>query len=472
MALESLLVKVRTVLTRTGLDSLLRPSKDAVADSRRLTNVPPPPPSSSSTKIGVLSFEVASLMSKLLHIWRSLSSLTLSSIATDGVLRIVSSDPDLLLSLSLAEISDSLRLSSSSLLRLSLLCSHPTLRRFPSLFSHLERSGSPDPNHHHHHRWILSSKEMDVKSKRMDRFVSSTASLYKKMEELSEAEHVIRRFSHQIETLNDAQRRVLYLKQEVKYLKETSLWGKSFDSAVSLLAPFAFTLLFRIGRAFRLSDEDPPPAPPRISVSSAVHPSPPQSPAIEKRRGVFELGSAILSPPPSTLGFAGLGLHYANLIVVIERMVRSPRLIGSDARDDLYGMLTGSLRAALRERLRGVATVGAGDAGLAEEWRSAVARILDWLSPLAHAMIRWQADRSFDRRRSSAADAAAGAEAPAKEREHVMLVQTLHYANTEKAEAAIVELLVGLNYLWRFEMEMSAKGLSASSDGHDRLIHH
>ncbi|KAK1326206.1 hypothetical protein QJS10_CPA01g02633 [Acorus calamus] len=404
MALESWLVKVRTVLT-TGLDSLLRPSKDAVADSRRLTKVPPPPPSS-STKIGVLSFEVASLMSKLLHIWRSLSSLTLSSVATDGVLRIVSSDPDLLLSLSLAEISDSLRLSSASLLRLSLLCSHPTLRRFPSLFSHLERSGSPDPNHHH--RWILSSKEMDVKSKRMDCFVSSTTSLYKKMEELSEAEHVIRRFSHQIETLNDAQRRVLYLKQEVKYLKETSLWGKSFDSAVSLLAPFTFTLLYRIGRAFRLSEEDPPPAPPRISVSSAVHPSPPQSPAIEKRRGVFELGSAILSPPLSTLGFAGLGLHYANLIVVIERMVRSPRLIGSDARDDLYGMLTGSLRAALRERLRGVATVGAGDAGLAEEWRSAVARILDWLSPLAHAMIRWQADRSFDRRRSSAADAGRG----------------------------------------------------------------
>ncbi|KAK1294291.1 hypothetical protein QJS10_CPA08g00300 [Acorus calamus] len=66
----------------------------------------------------------------------------------------------------------------------------------------------------------------------MDRLVSSTASLYKKMEELSNAEHAIRRHSN---------------------TKETSICGESFDSVVSLLAPFAFVLLlFRIRRAFLL----------------------------------------------------------------------------------------------------------------------------------------------------------------------------------------------------------------------------
>ncbi|KAK1274451.1 hypothetical protein QJS04_geneDACA022256 [Acorus gramineus] len=79
-------------------------------------------------------------MSKLLHLWCPLLH------HHRCVLCIVSSEPDLLLSL--VEISDS-------------------LRRFVSLFSHLDRSRSPDP----HHRWILSSKDMNLKSKQMEHFV-------------------------------------------------------------------------------------------------------------------------------------------------------------------------------------------------------------------------------------------------------------------------------------------------------------
>jgi hypothetical protein len=43
----------------------------------------------------------------------------------------------------------------------------------------------------------------------------------------------------------------------------------------------------------------------------------------------------------------------------------------------------------------------------------------------------------------------------------VLLLQTLHMADRGKVEAAVVELLVGLNYVWRFDKEMSCRALFA-----------
>ncbi|URE41969.1 avr9 Cf-9 rapidly elicited protein [Musa troglodytarum] len=157
----------------------------------------------------------------------------------------------------------------------------------------------------------------------------------------------------------------------------------------------------------------------------------------------------MLVPPPSTLGAAALAVLYANLIIVLEKMIRSPRAVGADARNDLYGMLPASVRGQLRARLRGVGQAVARDAGLAAEWRTALARIAEWLGPVAHDTIRWQGELSFERRSAAAP------------RANVLLLQTLYFADREKVEAAVTELLVGLNYLWRFEREMSALAFAA-----------
>jgi hypothetical protein len=45
-------------------------------------------------------------------------------------------------------------------------------------------------------------------------------------------------------------------------------------------------------------------------------------------------------------------------------------------------------------------------------------------------------------------------------------MQTLHFADRDKTEAAIVDLLVGLNYLWRYGTELSAKA-KLKSAGND-----
>lgn len=163
-----------------------------------------------------------------------------------------------------------------------------------------------------------------------------------------------------------------------------------------------------------------------------------------------------LKAPPETLGASALSLHYANVIIVIEKLAASPHLIGQDARDDLYNMLPSSVRAALRKKLKPHAKSSVCDTGLAQEWNDAISGILEWLAPLAHNMIRWQSERSFEHQNIVS-------------RTNVFLVQTLYLANQEKTEAAITELLVGLNYVWRLGRELNTNVILDYSS--DRMLH-
>lgn len=157
----------------------------------------------------------------------------------------------------------------------------------------------------------------------------------------------------------------------------------------------------------------------------------------------------LLNLPSSTLGAAALTLRYANVILVIEKLAASPHLIGPDARDDLYNALTAAIKAELRARLKLYAKSLAScvcNPALAAEWRAAVTRILEWVAPLAHNMVRWQAERGFEQQGLVSTSG-------------VLLLQTLYYADQKKTEEAITELLVGLNYLWRYEQELGAKAM-------------
>ncbi|CAN1258311.1 Protein PSK SIMULATOR 3 [Linum perenne] len=244
-----------------------------------------------------------------------------------------------------------------------------------------------------------------------------------------------------------------------------SLWNRNYDYAVGLLARSLFTIFGRINHVFGFNPMGP------IGGSgggglSAKFPVP----GLGKKKG-NKFFSGPLGKPTSksenskfskiwhtsrskqsrstqeTLGATALALHYANVIIVYEKLAASPHLISHDARDDLYSMLPASVRNTLRQKLKPYAKSLASsvyDNALAREWNEAIASILEWLSPLAHNMIRWQSDRSFEQQNFVS-------------RTNVYLVQTLFYANQEKTEATIAELLVGLNYLWRSSHEPDAK---------------
>jgi len=149
-----------------------------------------------------------------------------------------------------------------------------------------------------------------------------------------------------------------------------------------------------------------------------------------------------LKAASKSLGDAALSLHYANMIVLIERMVTSPQLVDLATRDDLYSMLPTTVRTALRAKLKshakGKSSSNHHDANLAAEWSLLLAQILEWLAPLAHNMISWHSVRNFEKEQSVF-------------NANVLLVQTLYFANQAKTEAAIVDLLVGLNYVCRID---------------------
>ena len=307
---------------------------------------------------------------------------------------------------------------------------------------------------------------MECRNKRVERLVTVTATLHREMDEVSVMEAGLRKAVANLQSCQqensspleqkiiDLQQRIVWQRQEVKYLKEKSLWNRTFDTVMSILARSVFTTLARIKFVFGLG-QFPSSLPRSLSASAAVHPlknlndNGKEFPV--SKNAFFEPNSKLLKPPMSTLGATGLALHYANLIIVMDKMIKSPQLVGVDARDDLYSLLPNSVRSALRARLRGVGFT-ASDPSLAGEWREAMGRILEWLSPMAQNMIKWQSERSFEQQNYMAP------------KTNVMLLQTLYFANKDKTEAAITELLVGLNYIWRFEREMTAKALFACNN--------
>uniref|UniRef100_A0A6V7QWP7 DUF668 domain-containing protein n=1 Tax=Ananas comosus var. bracteatus TaxID=296719 RepID=A0A6V7QWP7_ANACO len=523
--------------------------------------------------IGVLAFEAASLMSKTAHLWYALDDASVARLRDDflhleGVRKLVSDDDDFLLGLALDEMADSLGFLTRSVARLGRRCSDPLLRRFDRLFADLTKSG------HDPYGLRYAGKKMERKVKKMERLVAATSDLYQELEVLAELEQALRRVQPRNDPRSIAEfaHKVVWQRQQVKYLRGASLWGRTYDYAVRLLARSLFTILARIKLVFGFEHKGAadPAAGRRLSRShsvaglmhSSVHPSdyneihrfssgplgnstaksgpitsresrdvgkqrPPhgrlhhsgkgmktrwpsvgakpfkgcmaggsESPVlqscisldggfrrssagpanhVEKERdyietqfrgnfssmklfsSLFESKSKLLNAPESTLGAAALALHYANVIIVIEKLAASPHLIGPDARDDLYNMLPMSIRSSLRTRLKIYARNLAApvyDPALAVEWTEAITRILEWLAPLAHNMIRWQSERNFEQQHVVSST-------------NVLLLQTLYYANQMKTEAAITELLVGLNYLWRHGRELNAKAILECVSGRD-----
>lgn len=580
-----------------------------VAESwfRNLWRIPRKHEAGSQTEvIGVLAFEVVSLMSKVVHLWQSLSDKQIARLRAEilnsvGIKKLVSEDDEFIASLICAEMIENLAHVAKSVARLGKKCNDQGLKSFEIALDEFVNIGA-DP-----YGWEFSWKKMEKKVKKMERFISINANLYQEMEMLSDHIQTLKRVKSndgEIEHLIEFQKKVAWKEQEVKNLREVSLWNKTYDYTILLLARSLFTLFGRIRHVFGINvsvdvedsrdmssdyiyrsqsvsallqssvhpsentgiarfssgplgkftaNSGPISKPKRMNnyhsgplsamstksgpipgksnnfnfysgplgkptaksgsifgkdvkklwqtrdKSTALHgkkphskpnrltqvgpfkgcmmaadispvanrySSPnilgalngakesnveriPQANRVQTRSSIFSSKGKLLDASPETLGGAALALHYANVIIVIEKLVASPHLIGHDAREDLYNMLPASVRATLRARLKPYTKSLASsvyDTGLAGEWTAAMTAILEWLAPLAHNMIRWQSERSFEQQ-------------SVVSRTNVLLVQTLYFANQEKTEAAITELLVGLNYVWRYSRELNAKAL-------------
>lgn len=556
-------------------------------------------------RIDILAFEVASVMSKTVQLWQSLTDpevrrLKGEVIKSEGVLNLVSDNEIVLLSLACMEKLQDLTAVALAVSRLGKRCNEAALVGFEHIYNDILK-------HNIDVRELeFPQREMEAKVKKMERYICSTSNLYLELEILAEMEQALRRLQEeddpaQKDNVYALEQKVIWQKQEIKYLKEVSLWNRTYDKVVGMLARCVCTLYGRIIRVFGfpvvgwpqilstprgetnfsgsitscLSVEEPKLS--NGSVNGSLSPiplgrsssvaNPPQSdlepylvnrlpgssPVLNNMRGQSanastSNGSHLVSPPhqstesymplslcfspgrqfsqqrsmsanyvsradeslgsspletpihddfvgrssdsgiphpsaesvypfvsrgankflfdpkvklqnapPSTLGGCALALHYANVIIIVEKMVRHPHLISQDARDDLYHMLPKNVRMALRARLRAClrtcASPECDDEGAAD-WKEVLERVLGWLAPLAHNMIRWQSEHNFEQQQ-------------VVPRTNVLLLQTLYFADKIKAEAAIVELLVGLNYLWRHDRDLRASSLMEYASNKD-----
>ncbi|AQK39253.1 hypothetical protein ZEAMMB73_Zm00001d023390 [Zea mays] len=541
-------------------------------------------PRGGGEKLGVLGFEVAALMSRAAGLWRALDDHHLArlrgeAIRLEGVRRLVADDDAALLALALAEMAAACRDLSRAVARLSARCADPLLRRFDALFAALLKRRAADP---HGLRYAARAK-MDRKARKMQRLVAATAHLCHELDVLADLEQQQQQQAGTGAGTSNSRaeraRRVARQRQEVERIRAASLWPRTFDYAVRLLARSLFTIVARIIEVFDLDyavdddeEEEEETASSRASrlswgssfVSGSMHmvyPSdvvvagadaprtalrrarsgktaaaatgskshmsrskslrqqlrwpaaagkhligcvvvtgssrpqgrdgwipqsfsyvsdsddhssgagimsfhslgdgrqPPPPPPPTTTTSVFDASrDALAHPPEASLGGAGLALHYANLIMFIDRLAAAPHHIRADERDALYGMLTGSLRASVGARLRPSFAAAAPRADPAL-WADTVRRTLAWLAPLARNTARWQAERSFGQRSVAPCGSGGGGAAA------VLLLQTLHFADRGKTEAAVTDLLVGLNYVWRDgAAELDAKlGLGSES---------
>ncbi|XP_027365887.1 uncharacterized protein LOC113872491 isoform X2 [Abrus precatorius] len=570
--------------------------------------------------IGVLAFEVASLMSKLVNLWQSLSDKQVAKLREEitnsvSIRKLVSDDENFIVRLISLEMLENMAHVAESVARLGKKCSDPSLQGFENTFDDFITFGV-DP-----YGWGFTSRKMEKKVKRMEKFIATNATLYQEMELLSDLEQTVRRMKAYTESdgpnLIDYQKKVAWKRLEVKNFKANSLWNRTYDYTVHFLARALFTIFSRINNVFGIQEIiDVGKIKNRSALNSnhihgsqsvsevlqpSVHPSrnnvsrfasgplgaftatsvpnvrtnktgnfrsgggdssvksgpisgkyrsikifsgplgrnskkPVQDNGTNKSSKIWKFhghSSAIngingreingrhnrltqvgpfkgcmavdsssvidchsslndvhlatqnhndananllapgkevhcprstfgtlfrLKPPSESLGAASLALHYANVIIVIEKLAASPYLIGLDAREDLYNMLPRRVRTTLRAKLKPYSKAMAKaifDTSLAEEWTEAMRGILEWLAPLAHNMLRWQSERSYEQHSFVS-------------RTNVLLVQTLYFANQEKTEAIITELLVGLNYVWRYVRDLNTKALvDCSNNGVD-----
>ncbi|KAL9999211.1 hypothetical protein Hdeb2414_s0496g00905461 [Helianthus debilis subsp. tardiflorus] len=472
--------------------------------------------------IGIMSFEVARLMTKLANLWQVLSDKQMSRLQEEltnslGTLNLVSDNHDYLMELALLEIVDNIKCVAKGVSRLGKKCTDPVYRNLDHVFDNpLEIDGNCCG-------WEYKLKKMEIRVKKMKRFVAVTLQLCEELEVLSELENGLKRLqdnnSNQMK-LNEFEKKVAWQREEVNGLREMSAWVRTYDYTVRLLLRSLFTIVERVKVVFRISTKFVTPGvndfhdgrhlirstsisalssyPAKNSIHRSLSnlgykqrkslhmhhrssvfcgtqtpvttksltqigllkkcmtpdlDSPKVNATIENAVNIVLIPHKGLSKGQNgrkpTLGDAALALHYANVIIFIERLAISPHFISPESREDLYHMLTTSIKNSLREKLS-FESKNDYNRDVASDWSSSMQITLEWLVPLAQNMIKWHSERNFEKQGMGSGG-------------NVLLVNTLHYADQEKSEDAITDLVLGLHYVSRFGREINSKAFVGST---------
>ncbi|KAG5042509.1 hypothetical protein HKD37_03G006898 [Glycine soja] len=444
--------------------------------------------------LGILAFEAGKTMSHLISLYHSLSDeeiikLRKEVIKSKGVTYLNSQHECFLLNLAAAERLEELDTAADTVSRLGRKCSDPSLSSFDLVYADL-KLGLIDLR-----KLSYGTRNTPKIISKIEKLVSSTKSLHSAMHCMAEHETsekkkqrlktVMRPINYNnnynakqnnMEYLNE---QIAYQRKQVQHYKEVSLWSQTLDKTVGIMAKVVCIVYARICSVFggyisncncyEINDDNninnncccllehrelykknyclyEESLQKRVTRSGPI----PKASNNNKTGVIRFLNREVDRPmsnvnnrvlrlaPPSTVGGAGLAARYAEVVLAAERLLHAPATVAEDARERFYEMLPERVRQKVAAKLRGRWRREEEGEALAEGWRDAVEKMLEWLSPVAHDTVRWQAERSMETARFETKTTA-------------LLLQTLHYSDLEKAEAAIVEVLVGLSCIYYCE---------------------
>lgn len=201
--------------------------------------------------IGILCFEVANLMSKTVFLHKSLADKEISKLKREllncqGIKKLVSCDEAYLIELALCEKMEELNRIARVVSRLGKKCTLPALQGFEHVYGDIV-SGVIEVK-----ELGFLVKDMEAMVRKMERLVNLTGALYGEIAVLGELELTTKKFqqSHLEETRKAFEQKLMWQEQDVKHLKDVSLWNQSYDKVVEMLARTVCTIYARICNVF------------------------------------------------------------------------------------------------------------------------------------------------------------------------------------------------------------------------------
>ncbi|KAL2319089.1 hypothetical protein Fmac_032965 [Flemingia macrophylla] len=366
-------------------------------------------------KISILAFEVANTINKGAILFQSLSEeniqfLKKEILQTEGVQLLVSTDTKELLGLVEADKREEFNVFSREVARFGNVCKNPQWHNLDRYFLRL-------------HLDILDNKQPRVEAEKtmqeLTTLAQNTAELYHEQTALERFEQDYQNKLKEMESLNlphNGEGLVAFLseikhqRRLVRNLKKKSLWSRDLEEIVEKLVD----IVTHIDQAILefLGNH---------GASTAKH-------CISSER----------------LGEAGLALHYANIINQINMIASRPTILPPNMRDTLYHGLPNNIKNALPSRLQKINSMKELSV---TQVKDEMDKTLQWLTPLAtnttklHQGFGWVGEWANTSNEFGENTAKEG---------NLIRLQTLYYAQKQKIDFYIIELLTRLHYLVTF----------------------
>ncbi|KAL8477350.1 hypothetical protein ACS0TY_029594 [Phlomoides rotata] len=376
--------------------------------------------SNKNNELSILGFEVANTVVKGSNIMQSLSKRSIRQLKEvvlpeEGVQNLISNDIDELLSIVASDKREELKVFAGEVIRFGNRCKDPQWHNLDRFFEKRSRDRTPQNQ---------LRERAEAAMLQLMTSVQLTAELYQELHALDKFEQDYQskrmeelRFNagqrgDRDNSLNILSGKLKSQRKLVKSLKKKSLWCRSMEEVMETLVDIVLFLNQEINYTFG-------------------NPGGSETPEEGNIKNQQKLGPA------------GLALHYANIILLIDAIVARPSAMDPEFRDSLYQSLPPNLRDSLWSKLQSFhVEKEISVTGIKDEME----KTLRWLIPVAtntakaHHGFGWVGEW-----------ANTGSELNHRvvEPNDVMQIETLHHASKQKTEVYILDLLAWLNYLVR-----------------------